>query len=196
MEQPNEQQPLALRLVTANWPTIIRFFIAAIIFAGLYLLIDFFRQQTSYLEYIDTLTRWASTMLAWMGVAHEARDVTGFGFLNQIVTDVIEVYLKIDRNYDGLVSMALLISVLASLRGRLIWKLIYIPICTAIMVVMNALLIAVTVAFEQHYPLYQFELQEFVAPLITIFIPMLLLIYIWFRFINSSSATIEEAQAV
>lgn len=184
-KQP-DTEPFLLKIFQHNWH-LLKFVVIYFLLLGvLYLLLGSFRDLPIYLDYLGAITNGVSWLLNIIGVDHSLQRAYAPEHNDMIVTDIVNVRLVIGQNYDGLYPILLLLPAILAWPGAALTKAVYVGLSAIAMLVLNVARIATSISFDQHFPL-NFELVHFyIAPLVLVFIPVLLLFLGWV--LSSSSS--------
>lgn len=168
-----------LALINDNWRVLRACFFGATIFTLLFFAYSKAQEQNVYQNYLSTVTQLTSKGLEAIGIDHKLERAFALNHQDLIVTELVNVRMLIDSNIDGVFPALLLCAAILAWGKTSVRKALYIVICLVILFFSNIARAIIAVAVDQHFPLYFNICHYFLAPVILIFLPTLLLFVKW-----------------
>ena len=140
-----------------------------------YLFVQYFRGLDIYGYYVGALTSASSNVLSTIRLEHTLAQAFLLEHKDMIVTDIVNVRLAVDKDYDGLIPLALVCAAMLAWPTRAVAKMGYFLLAIIVMLPMAVLRIVCDVSADQYFPLHYEILHFYLNPTLLIFMPILLL---------------------
>ena len=168
-----------LNLLNDHWSLVKTFTLILFVCLIFWLLLQAIREMPIYEVHLAKITTLTSAVLNVIGIEHELQRAFAVAHNDMIATDIVNIRLVIGEAFDGIFPMICFVAVVLVLGRRWALKTAYLMVGVFTLYVCNVFRATLQVALDQYFPLYFDAVNYFIAPVLLIFLPLLLLLYGW-----------------
>lgn len=179
-KEPREvTQSGLLNLLNDHWSLVKKIILILFLCLMFWLLLQAIRQMPIYEVHLANITTLTSAALNVIGIEHQLQRAFALAQNDMIATDIVNVRLVIGEAFDGIFPMICLAGVVLAVGRRWVLKIPYLMAGVCALYACNVFRAVTNVTVDQYFPLYFDTVNYFIAPVLLIFLPLLLLIYGW-----------------